>query len=45
MTIYDDKNVEVAKYTSDPKPVVYPPANVPEYWFAPPTALDKACGR
>ncbi len=44
LTIYDDKGAEVAKYTSDPKPVVYPPANVPEYWFAPPTALDKAVG-
>ncbi len=44
MTVYDDKGGEVAKYSSDPKPVTYPPANVPEYWFAPPTALDKAAG-
>ncbi len=44
MTIYDDKGNEVVAYTSDPKPVTYPPANVPEYWFAPQTALPKAAG-
>jgi hypothetical protein len=44
LSVYDDKGAEVAKYTSDPKAVTYPPANVPEYWFAPPAALDKAAG-
>jgi photosystem II stability/assembly factor-like uncharacterized protein len=44
LTIYDDKGAEVAKYTSDPKVVQLPPANVPEYWFAPPTALTKSAG-
>jgi len=44
LTIYDDKGVEVAKYSSDPKVAPLPPANVPEYWFAPPTALTKAAG-
>jgi hypothetical protein len=44
LTIYDDKGAEVARYTSDPKVVQLPPANVPEYWFAPPTALTKSAG-
>jgi photosystem II stability/assembly factor-like uncharacterized protein len=44
LSVYDDKGAEVAKYSSDPQPVTYPPANVPEYWFAPPAALDKAAG-
>jgi hypothetical protein len=44
LTIYDDKGVEVARYTSDPKLAPLPPANVPEYWFAPPTALTKVAG-
>jgi hypothetical protein len=44
LTIYDDKGAEVAKYTSDPKIGQLPPANVPEYWFAPPIALTKSAG-
>ena len=44
LTIYDEKGAEIAKYTSDPAHVTYPPANVPEYWFAPPTALTKNAG-
>ena len=44
LTIYDDKGAEIATYTSDPAHVTYPPANVPEYWFAPPTALTKNAG-
>jgi photosystem II stability/assembly factor-like uncharacterized protein len=44
LTIYDDQGTEVAKYTSNPKVVQLPPANVPDYWFAPPTALTKAAG-
>ncbi len=44
LTIYDDKGAEITRYTSDPKAVQLPPANVPEYWFAPPAALTKAAG-
>jgi photosystem II stability/assembly factor-like uncharacterized protein len=44
LTIYDDKGVEIAKYTSNPKVTQFSPANVPEYWFAPPTALTKTAG-
>ena len=44
MVIYDEKGTEIAKYSSDPKVVSMPPANVPEYWFAPPTALTKTAG-
>ncbi len=44
LTIYDDNHNQIAQFTSNPKPVDLPPANVPEYWFAPPTALTKAAG-
>ena len=44
LTIYDDKGAEITRYTSDPKSVQLPPANVPEYWFAPPAALTKTAG-
>jgi hypothetical protein len=44
LTIYDDKGLEITKYTSDPKAVQLPPANVPEYWFAPPKALTQTAG-
>ena len=44
LTIYDDKGAELASYSSEAKPVNLPPANAPEYWFAPPTALTKSVG-
>ncbi len=44
LTIYDENNNQVARFTSEPKPVALPPANAPEYWFAPPTALTKDAG-
>ncbi len=44
LKIYDDKGAEVASYSSVPKPIDIPPANAPEYWFAPPTALTKSAG-
>ncbi len=44
LAIYDEKGDEVARFSSDAKPVELPPANVPEYWFAPPAALPKAPG-
>jgi hypothetical protein len=44
LTIYDDKGAEVASYSSSPKPIDIPPANAPEYWFAPPVALTKSSG-
>ena len=44
LTIYDDKGAEIAKFSSEAKPVDLPPANVPEYWFAPPATLPKETG-
>jgi len=44
LTIYDDRNNQIAQFSSTPKPVDLPPANVPEYWFASPTALTKDAG-
>ena len=44
LKIYDDKGAEVASYSSVPQPFDIPPANAPEYWFAPPTALTKSAG-
>ena len=44
LTIYDENEVEVAKFTSEAKPVQYPPANVPRYWFGKPASLPKAEG-
>ncbi len=44
LTIYDNQNNQVAQFTSNPKPVELPPPNVPEYWFAPATALTKSAG-
>jgi len=44
LTILDANNNEVAEFTSSPKPFDLPPANAPEYWFAPPTALTKEAG-
>ena len=44
LTIYDDKGGEVAQFSSTAKPPDLPPANVPNYWFAPAVALPKAAG-
>ena len=44
LTIYDEHDNQIAQFSSTPKPVDLPPANVPEYWFAPPTALTKTAG-
>ncbi|MGE5323807.1 MAG: WD40/YVTN/BNR-like repeat-containing protein [Actinomycetota bacterium] len=44
LTIYDEKGSEVASFSSEQKRVMYPPANVPSYWFAPETALSNAAG-
>ena len=44
LTIYDEKGTQVASFSSRPQPEALPPANVPEYWFAPPTALTKKPG-
>jgi hypothetical protein len=44
LTIYDDQNNQVAQFTSNPKPFDLPPANAPEYWFAPPATLTREAG-
>ena len=44
LTIYDDNVRPIAEFSSVPKPVDIPPANAPEYWFAPPAALTTAAG-
>jgi photosystem II stability/assembly factor-like uncharacterized protein len=44
LTIHDEKGVEVARFSSESKPVAYLPANAPSYWFAPEATLPKAAG-
>jgi len=44
LTIYDEKNSEVATFSSQRKPEQYMPANVPDYWFAPPAILSTTPG-
>jgi photosystem II stability/assembly factor-like uncharacterized protein len=44
LTVYDDKGAEVAQFSSQAKSPDLPPANVPNYWFAPAVALPKAAG-
>jgi photosystem II stability/assembly factor-like uncharacterized protein len=44
LTIYDEKNEQVAQFTSNPKTAKLPAANVPEYWFAPPAGLTNVAG-
>jgi photosystem II stability/assembly factor-like uncharacterized protein len=44
LSIYDSKNNLVREFSSVPEPVDPTPANVPSYWFAPPTALSKDAG-
>ncbi len=44
LTIYDEKNVEIVRFSSQPPFAEHLPANVPDYWFAPAVALPKAPG-
>jgi len=44
LTIYDDKGEQVASYATNVKQAELPPANVPEYWFAPPARLTNDGG-
>jgi hypothetical protein len=44
LSIYDAQNRLVREYTNVPPEFDEAPANVPEYWFAPPTALSKNAG-
>ena len=44
LTIYDANGGEVAQFSSTATPPDLPPANVPNYWFAPTVALSKAAG-
>jgi photosystem II stability/assembly factor-like uncharacterized protein len=44
LSIYDAQNRLVREFTNVPPAYDEAPANVPEYWFAPPTALSKNTG-
>jgi hypothetical protein len=44
LSIYDAQNHLVNEFTNVPPAFDKTPANVPEYWFAPPTALSKKAG-
>ena len=44
LAIYDAQNHLVNEFTNVPPAFDETPANVPEYWFAPPTALTKNAG-
>jgi len=44
LRILDERGLEVANFSSEPKPITLPPANAPEYWFAPPAKLSNAAG-
>jgi hypothetical protein len=44
LSIYDAQNLLVNEFTNVPPVFDKTPANVPEYWFAPPTALSKNAG-
>ena len=44
LTIFDEKGGQVASFSSQLPPDNAPPANVPSYWFAPPTELTKLPG-
>ena len=44
LAIYDDKGAEVAKFSSAAAPDHLPPANAPEYWFAPAPVLTNMAG-
>jgi photosystem II stability/assembly factor-like uncharacterized protein len=44
LSIYDAQNRLVREFTNMPPAFDKSPANAPEYWFAPPTALSKKAG-
>lgn len=44
MAIYDSQGNLIRQYTSAPQSTEHEPDAVPEYWFAPPTALTKHAG-
>jgi hypothetical protein len=44
LSIYDPQNNLVREFSSLASAVDLAPANAPEYWFAPPTALSKKAG-
>jgi photosystem II stability/assembly factor-like uncharacterized protein len=44
MSIYDSQGNFIRKYSSAPQSNQHEPDAVPEYWFAPPTALPKRAG-
>lgn len=44
LRVLDESGTEVASFSSDPKPIVLPPANAPEYWFAPQDKLSNTAG-
>jgi photosystem II stability/assembly factor-like uncharacterized protein len=44
LSIYDAHNRLVREYTDVPPEIDEAPANIPEYWFAPPTALSRKAG-
>jgi hypothetical protein len=44
LEIFDDKGTRIRNFSSVPHTESLPPANVPEYWFAPPPSLPTATG-
>ena len=44
LTIYDEKGTKIAAFTSKASADNFSPANVPDYWFAPPTKVSKLPG-
>ncbi|MGO9516789.1 MAG: hypothetical protein ACLPND_07080 [Candidatus Korobacteraceae bacterium] len=44
LVIYDERGTAIAESSSQAKPADFLPANVPNYWFAPPAVLTKAAG-
>ena len=44
LTIYDQKGRRIASFSSKTSDQDFPPANVPEYWFAPQTKLSTLPG-
>lgn len=44
LTVYDERGSAITKFSSEATAGEFLPANVPNYWFAPPVALTKASG-
>jgi photosystem II stability/assembly factor-like uncharacterized protein len=44
LTIYDEKGSRIAGFSSKANTDDFSPANVPDYWFAPPTTVSKLPG-